>query len=389
MKKILIMTMDLRMGGIEKSLISMLKEIDKSSYDITLLVVNKNGDLQNEIPNNIKVIEIYGEKNGIICKFKKYMHEKKYIKAVRFLYNGIGYKLANKYYNKDGYYINMSECSQEKYDIAIAYHGQMSLPLRYIIKKVNSKKKVMWIHSDPSVYKHYMKKYEKYYKNIDTIFCVSNYCKNEFLKLYPYLENKTHVFYNIIKSSEILKLSNEETESIMNIEDTNILTVGRIDKEKGQQIIPYIMLRLLKYDANIKWYIIGDGGERDNLEKKIKQLNLERNIVILGQKQNPYPYMKKCDIYVQPSIHESYGMTIAEAKILNKPVISTNTIGANEQISNNINGIILNYDINEISNKIIELIEKTEIINYIKNNLEKEYLDTTNQISKLYNLIKA
>ena len=148
-----------------------------------------------------------------------------------------------------------------------------------------------------------------------------------------------------------------------NYSGIRILTVARLTKEKGISMIPQILIKLLKLNLSIRWYIIGDGEERINLENEIDKYNLHEYLILQGTIMNPYPYMKQCDIYVQPSYHEGYRITIAEAKVFNKIIISTDTIGAKEQIVDGENGIIVKAEIDQLFFAIKDSVQKLTISN--------------------------
>ncbi len=162
-----------------------------------------------------------------------------------------------------------------------------------------------------------------------------------------------------------------------------MLTVGRLTDEKGQKIIPAVLKKLLSKGFDVRWYCLGDGDNQTELEEKIKQLNLEKNMYLMGTKCNPYPYIKECDIYVQPSKHEGYCITIAEARALNKPIITTNTIGAMEQIVHGKNGIVVDYHEKDIYEQLINLMTNKQLSNRLENNLSNDSKDLDNNICKL------
>ena len=172
-----------------------------------------------------------------------------------------------------------------------------------------------------------------------------------------------------------------------NFDGIRILTVGRLTKEKGCDILPEIVSNIINKGFNIRWYVIGDGEEKERLSKSISENNLEDRLFLLGTKNNPYPFFKDCDIYVQPSRHEGYCITLGEAKRFNKPIITTNFVGAFEQIDNNETGLIVNFNKQEIINSIIEIIKDKELRLYMINNLKKFKYECSYEMEKIYNLL--
>lgn len=255
---------------------------------------------------------------------------------------------------------------------------------KYYLK---AKTKVAWIHSDVEIYKNELELYIDYYKNFDKIYCVSEYGMMKFNAQYPDLKDKTEVFYNIINTEEIKILSEDKKSFEDNFDGIRILTVGRLTKEKGCDILPDIVANIIDKGFNIRWYLLGDGEERGYLIKSILEKNLEDRLILLGTKDNPYPFFKDCDIYVQPSRHEGYCITLGEAKRFNKPIITTNFVGAIEQIDNNETGLIVNFNKQEIIDKIIRVIEDRQLKLYMINNLKCIKYNSNSEINKIYSLL--
>ncbi|WP_338124722.1 glycosyltransferase [Fusobacterium mortiferum] len=166
-----------------------------------------------------------------------------------------------------------------------------------------------------------------------------------------------------------------------------ITTVGRLCEQKGQDRIIIILDELLKLGYNIRWFLVGDGDLREKLEIEIKNKKLEENLILLGTKLNPYPYIKNCDIYVQPSRSEGYCLTLAEAKILEKPIVVTEFAGSFEQIENQINGIRVKNQNKDILDGIIYLLENENIKIELEENLKKSNLNLAVKDNNIRNLI--
>lgn len=229
--------------------------------------------------------------------------------------------------------------------------------------------------------------HEKYYKKYNDIICVCKDNKKDFLNIFPSLNNKTKVFYNIINQEEIKKLAQEKIDLLKKGNEVVITTVGRLCEQKGQDRIIIILDELLKLGYNIRWFLVGDGDLREKLEIEIKNKKLEENLILLGTKLNPYPYIKNCDIYVQPSRSEGYCLTLAEAKILEKPIVVTEFAGSFEQIENQINGIRVKNQNKDILDGIIYLLENENIKIELEENLKKSNLNLAVKDNNIRNLI--
>lgn len=135
-----------------------------------------------------------------------------------------------------------------------------------------------------------------------------------------------------------------------------ILTVGRLSIEKGQDLTISVLAKLKEAGYNVKWYCIGDGKERALYEKLVEDYDVQDDYIFLGSVSNPYPFMKQCNIYVQPSRYEGYCITLAEARCFNNPIISTNFTGASEQIIHNHNGLIVQFDEQQMYDSIVQIL---------------------------------
>ena len=394
MKKILFMCINMNIGGTEKALLTMLKEIDSSKYDITLLMLEEFGGFLNEIPNYVKVKYVDGFKRikpfireSPYLLVKYFIKNKKYIKSINtLLAYGIS-KITNdiSYYYR--YALRNVNKLDEEYDLAVAYAGPMDLITYFILNKIKAKKKVQWIHFDITKIGFNKKFAEKNYKKFDKIFVVSKEGKEKLINLIPALNNKIEAFFNIISCNLIENMGKSEKGFDDSFNGIRILTVGRLSKEKGQDLTINVLARLKNEGYNIKWYCIGDGPKMDKYKQTIKNLNIENDYILLGSKLNPYPFMKECDIYVQPSRHEGYCITLGEARCFSNPIVTTNFTGANEQIKNEVTGLICDISEEGIYKSVKRLLDDKELYSKIRENLKGDIVDSTNEIIKLYKVM--
>lgn len=393
-KKILFMVSSMNIGGVEKSLLSLLAVIPKEKYEITILTLDKKGGFLEYIPNNVKLIEaewfkyikpiIMDTPQNII---KRYIKNYEFIKIPSFIYSYFKSKKINDRYIYYKHVLkSIPEC-KEKYDVAIAYAGPTEIIDAYISHKVKAEKKIAWVHFDISKHKINKKLYNNLYERFDKIFAVSNECKKKLDEIIPAVRNKSEVLFNIVSEDLINEMSESYVDFDDNYKGIKIITVGRLSKEKGQDLAIKALAKLKKDRYDVKWYCIGEGNSRREFEQLIKEYNLENNFLLLGSTSNPYPYIKNADIYVQTSRHEGYCLTLAEAKALNKPIVTTNFIGAYEQIKNNENGIIVSCNENDLADAIRKLIDEKEICSKFSNKLREEKIDTTNEVNKLLDYI--
>ncbi|SDM78295.1 glycosyltransferase [Bacillus sp. OK048] len=396
MKKILFMLINMNVGGTEKALLNMISEIPKEDYEITILMLEKYGGFLNSIPEHVHIKFYNGYKD-----IKHILNKPPRTTVLNFLKAGKVLQALNitlihllssilkertllfKYLLK-GYY----EIDTE-YDLAVAYAGPMDFISFFVINKIKAKKKVQWIHFDINKIGFNKRFALKVYKKFDKIFIVSKEAKSKLISLVPQLSGKSEVFFNIV-SPEIIRNQAKDGNGFKDeFDGLRILTIGRLSREKGQDLAIRALAKLKKDGCKVRWYCIGEGDSRKNYQKLIMDYNLEDSFILLGADTNPYPYLEQCDLYVQPSRYEGYCITIIEAKQFNKPIVTTNVNGAKEQIVNGKTGLIVNIDENEIYSALKNLIDSSYLRAEISSNLAKENYDTSLEMIKIFNVMEG
>ncbi len=394
MEKILFMCINMNIGGTEKALLTMLNEMDRSKYEITLLMLEEYGGFLNQIPDGIKVM--YLKEYKTLKKFindppqlvaKELIKNRKVIKGLSVLFVYIISKLMKDISIYYKYILSNVDTLNEEYDIAIAYAGPMDFISYFVINKIKSKKRVQWIHFDITKIGFNVNFAKKIYDKFDKVFVVSNEGKDKLINFLPSLKDKTEVFFNIISCKMIEKMSYEGEGFSDDFDGTRILTVGRLSKEKGQDLIIPVLKKLKENGYKVRWYCIGDGPAKKEYEKLVDELNIKDDFIFLGSKLNPYTYMKECNIYVQPSKHEGYCITLGEARCFNNPIVTTNFTGANEQIVNENTGLVCEINEEEIYKAIKKLLDDKKLYKNIKDNLNNEIVDSTKEIRKLESIL--
>ncbi|WP_195244230.1 glycosyltransferase [Clostridium celatum] len=394
MKKILFAINHLKMGGIEKTLINLINEIDFSKYEVTIFVLKKEGECINLISDKVNIIEFENYE-----KFKKkYINNPrivildsiKKLKIIKSL-NLIACYLVLKIFNYPILYYNeimkYTKCLDDIYDLVIDYEGVNPILSFFVKNNTKGEKKAIWVHFDYNLYPINKKIYNYIYKYFNNIVVVCNNLGDILKVMFPRHKEKLKTIYNVIDSKRIVELANKEKNVYSNYCGIKVLTIGRLVGQKGQDIVIPILHRLRKEGYNIKWFCVGEGKSRPIYENMIKEYNLEDEFCLLGNKMNPYPYIRECDIYVQPSRYEGYCTTTNEAKILNKPIITTNVSGANEQFLNNFNGIIVDINEESIYIAIKKLLDNKEILTQLQENLKIQNVSTCSEVEKVYELI--
>ncbi|MEH7096672.1 glycosyltransferase [Neobacillus vireti] len=395
MKKHLLFVMNnLNCGGAEKSLISILEAIDYTRYNVDLFLFKHEGIFMNKVPRAVNILP--EPKNykyfdmPLKGALKELIAKRKFINALYRIFLGYLTKTEKngsiveqkfwKFLSKSVDNIN------DTYDVAIGFLEKN--PIYFCIDKVNAKKKIGWIHTDYNKLGVNLSTDENYYKHLDYVVTVSEDLVESLKNLFPDLREDIKCIHNLVSEKVIKKLSFEDV-SFRNPNDNSIslISLGRLVKEKGLDIALEAFDILIKRGHRLKWYLIGEGYLREELEKGIKAKNLEGKVILLGLKANPYPYLKQSDIFIQTSRVEGKSIAIDEAKILAKPILITNFDTANNHILNGINGVISNMDPISVANELEKLILEKELRTKLMRNLKEESLGRENEINKLYQLI--
>ncbi|WP_078428906.1 glycosyltransferase [Alkalihalobacterium alkalinitrilicum] len=392
-KNILFVMNNLNCGGAEKALISLLETIDYSLYNVDLYLFKHEGIFFNKIPNKVKLLKEPTEYKFFDMPIKTALIN--LIKQGK-INSAVSRVRAGYIFNTEN---NRAQCEQrvwkhlsnslspvnKEYDVAIGYLEKN--PIYFCVDKVQAKKKIGFIHNDyiklgmdPSIDLHYFNK-------LDKIVTVSNECADVLKQEFPMYQGKIDVMFNIISPNVIHKMSKEKV--YLKDKILKIVSVGRLNYQKGYELAIEACNYLVKNGFQFKWFVIGEGEERTNLESLIRANNLDESFILLGLKENPYPYIKEADIYVQTSRFEGKSIAIDEAKILQKPILVTNFSTAKDQINHGENGLIVEMNGSSIAEGIQKLIKDQGLRNKLIANLSKEKLGTEEEIEKLYDFINA
>ena len=371
MKKRLLFIIDsLNCGGAEKSLISLLPLLDYSRLDVDLLIFNRGGVFEKYLPPQIHIIRHNLYESGHINRINRFIHQLIFSFRIRY---------GKKRHGAETHWRAMHEVVNRlrgEYDAAIAY--QQGLPTFFLAMKVEAKKKIAWINADVFEAGYDMNYCKQFYDKMDNVVAVSEKLSEKLGARAPWMKQKLSCIYDIINPDIVHRLALESVDD-MSIEsgEISIVTVGRLTKPKNHLLAVDAAKVLKDKDVAFKWFFVGEGEMRPAIEGRIRELGLDQNVHLLGLKENPYPYMANADIYVQTSSFEGFGMTIAEAKILQRPVVSTNFDIVHDQIIDRKNGLIAEMTPESVANCIIELSRDKRLKDTIVENLGNEVNSTS------------
>ncbi|EPB8166150.1 glycosyltransferase [Clostridium perfringens] len=399
MKRILFVIDSLNCAGAEKSLISLLNLIDYSKYNVDLQLFGYGGVLESLLPKDVNLLSPLDYTKFSSENLKNLFTEIKDVKTMRMLIARLKFSTNIRIKKSDniektrifwGFIGRFIEENSNYYDVAISY--SQGIPTFYVAEKINANKKIAWVNTDyilNSKEKTFQERYYNLYKNI---IIVSDSSKEIFLETFPKYKEKTKVIYDINNYDFIKKMSlvNEEyIEKLNQFKGIKIITLARLTEEKRLDRVLNAAKRLKETNIDFKWLILGEGKLENKLKLEIKKKNLKENIILLGLKVNPYPYIKACDIYVQTSDLEGFGLAIAEARMLNKPVVTTRFDAVFNQMIHEKNGLVVDMNSDAVFNGIMRLINDESLRKNIIKYLENEKKGNVEEIDKFYKLIES
>ena len=382
-KRVLFLIDSLTCGGAEKSLISLLPLLDYSQVDVDLLMFKRGGVFEKYVPQQVRVIShrLYG--SGFVDQLSQRLHQMRFSWNLRF---------GKKRHGAETHWRAMHQAVmplEGQYDVAIAY--QQGMPTFFLATKVNAVKKVAWINADVLAAGYDMDYCKQFYDKMDAVVAVSQKLFDLLSARASWMQDKLHFVYDIINPEVVRTLAQEQVTDMNPVGDAlSIVTVGRLTKPKNHLLALDAAHILKENGLDFVWYFVGEGEMRTAIEQRIAGLGLADNVILLGLKENPYPYMAKADVYVQTSAFEGFGMTIAEAKMLQRPVVSTNFDVIHDQIVDHQNGLIADMTPQSVAEKLLELMADEELRGSISKSLANEtYSTVITEPAKVMRLITA
>lgn len=398
--RILILMHYMELGGAESALLGLLQSVDPARADVDVFLYDHRGELMKYIPT---------DKVNLLPEVTAYkMIERPFMECVKSGHIGValGRWLASKTVDKSPVprgkhdiriFTRIADWVEHfvpniqpnvEYDLAISF----LMPHNYVINKVHAKKKLGWIHTDYSTVYVDVRHEIPVWGKLDYIASISEEVGQKFVETFPTLKDKIISIENILYSTFIRQRAEEETVFWnSNPSAIKLLTIGRYSPQKKMEEIPAICRRIVDAGIDVQWCIIGFGSAEIEQEVRdnVKQEGMSDRVILLGKKENPYPYIKSCDIYVQPSRYEGKSITVREAQILCKPVIVTNYPTASSQIKEGFDGIIVPMEVDVCAREMVAFIRDKEKQMKIVEYLQAHNYGNENEIEKIYQLVGA
>lgn len=397
-KNILILMPSMFIGGAERSLIGLLDSIDYTKYNIDLFLNRHEGEFLNLIPEKVNLLPQIDAYTNFDRPIKDVLFSKNFKYGIARLKAKVDIRKNIKLGNKHNVWSSLQFISNrltpllpnidKEYDLAINFLGISDV----LGQKVKAKKKLAWIHTDYTKLVPNKKLDMDTYSKVDYIVTVSKDCESQFLSVYPMLKDKSLVVENILSEKFIREQANEkivDDKFEFNNDQIKLVSIGRFTDAKNFDNIPQICKLILEKGIDVKWYIIGFGGEEVLIRQKIKEFDMEQHVIILGKKENPYPYIQACDIYVQPSRYEGKAVAVREAQILNKPVVITDFETSKSQLTDGLDGVIVPMDNEGCSDGICNLIKDKELQQRLIENTKITDYTNKQELEKIYALLEV
>lgn len=382
-KTLLIVSHALELGGAERSLIGLLGALDPGKWDIDLFLLRHEGELMGMIPEYVHLLPQVPAYTVLARPMKDTLMEGHLLLTAARI---AGKLAARRYAQKHGHaesivaleYSHKFTCPlmpniqpDTEYDLAISF----LTPHYFVARKVRAKKKLAWIHTDYSQVQVDVPSETAMWDAYDHIVSISDAVTDSFLKTFPSLSSKIILMENILPEKLIRQQAREPILDMPRDGSEKILlSTGRFCYQKNFDNIPWICKGILAHGVDVKWYLIGYGGDEALIRRNIAATGMENHVILLGKRENPYPYMAACDLYVQPSRYEGKAVTVREAQLLGKPVVITRYATSSSQLEDGVDGIIVPMDNEGCAKEIAVLLKGTKKMEQLqKHCLARDY----------------
>lgn len=388
----------LEIGGAERSLLGLLNAIDTSRFAVDLFVYQHIGEFMQFIPEDIQLLQ-ENKRFASIESSMKQVFKRGYFDIIL---ARLWAKWKCKNYINEKQLVDKSSIFQYvadattpllpslhkygEYDLAISF----LTPHNIVLDKVKAKKKIAWIHTDYSTIQVNAVQELKVWGRYDYIASISDEVTNAFLKTFPSLKNKIVLMENILSSALVREQAMlEDVSKEIETEEgvIKLCSVGRFSYPKNFDNVPYICKKILEQGVQIKWFIIGYGSDEKLIKERIQEYGMGQHVILLGKKTNPYPYIKACDVYVQPSRYEGKAVTVREAQILYKPVVITNFPTSKSQLRDGVDGLIVPLTNEAAAKGIADFLRNPSLQQNFIDHMQIHDYGNEKEVDKIYSLM--
>lgn len=385
--RLLFVINSLEIGGTRRSLLNLLTYMSNYDVDLSLLVFSPFGEYEKLIPAGVKVIKGNMLMQSYFSNKQTLMDRNKYFLLLCRIIGLVGKKMLGE----NNFWDRVLRCFAETrihndYDAIIGFQEGFC---DFFTTFTSIKPKLIWIHNDYNNFPADYIRGESAYVNIDRIFFVADTAKESFSTAFPSLKDKMSVIKNIVPQEEIKKKSEEKiTEDFYQRGKLNIISVGRIEKQKAFDRVIGVLDKLGNLKEKLNWIILGEGTLKEELKRKVSEKGYQNNIHFLGSRSNPYPYVANADLFVLTSLYESQPMVIMEALTVGTPVLSTNFASSYELLDATDYGIVCDNNEEGIYKAILDIINSPEKLGRLKSHTTEFVYDNDSIVNQILRTIK-
>lgn len=386
MKNILFVIYSMKYGGAERSLVNLLQELPEDKYKVDLLLFQKKGDFLLQLPQWVQVLDTPEDIERLYAPLRKTG-----LRGCRKLVGTVCSRIARRTkksqaaYRWKHFYGPSIRPLQKHYDVAVAYAGSENL--YFIRDKVSADKKLVWIHNDYRTAGYSKADDLPYFTDMDAIVSVSNECVDVLKEEFPQFAQKMYYVENITSSAVIRKQAALYQPQEYQKDCRNILSIGRLHPQKGFDMAIEAAAILKKSGLKFCWYIIGEGPLKESLQQKIREFAVEDCFVLLGTRNNPYPYIHNSLFVVQPSRYEGKSVVLDETKILAKPIVATAYPTVGDQVMEGKEGRIIPMTPEGIAQGVREMMEEETLREEIRSYLAQREYGNQSEVEKYMQLL--
>ena len=383
MANILVSGVRMDMGGTEIAQIAFMKKLLSEGHKVTLLLSQKRGPLMDRVPDGVRILAIPMKKSIFLDRMMgRVIDGRPFAFPVKCICKIFKICIGKKRFTP--FLISKTKVLPGNYDLAVEFHGYGKFPTAYTAVRVKAAKKALLFH-DASI--HWLEYVVSYLDCYDKLYCVSDAVYDKLASMFPEKRSRMEVLHNFIDADEIRRKSAEKADISEFTGEFKILTIARLEYQKGIDIAISAAQILKERGIPFKWYVIGDGSERKRLGRMIRAKGLDNSFILLGIRQNPYPYLKACDLFALTSRFEGYPVTLIEARALCVPILASDMPCIREQISDGINGILTPADPKKIADRINEFRKDPSKACKMREHMLGEIIDFSADYSKIEALI--
>ena len=383
MANILVSGVRMDMGGTEIAQIAFMEKLLSEGHKVTLLLSQKRGPLMDRVPDGVRILTIPMKKSIFLDRMMgRIIDGRPFAFPVKCICKIFKICIGKKRFTP--FLISKTKILPGNYDLAVEFHGYGKFPTAYTAVRVKAAKKALLFH-DASI--HWLEYVVSYLDCYDKLYCVSDAVYDKLASMFPEKRSRMDVLHNFIDADEIRRKSAEKADISEFTGEFKILTIARLEYQKGIDIAISAAQILEERGIPFKWYVIGDGSERKRLGRMIRAKGLDNSFILLGIRQNPYPYLKACNLFALTSRFEGYPVTLIEARALCVPILASDMPCIREQISDGVNGILTPADPKIIADKINEFRKDPSMACKMREHMLGEIIDFSADYSKIEALI--